>query len=96
MEEALVGIQAVQKLYGLQLSWWYANAENGTVPSYKLGKYVKFRLSEVETWIQAQRKGPTAGTNGTTPPKVVAVATPPRPKRVRPVVAKPRRQAAAR
>jgi predicted DNA-binding transcriptional regulator AlpA len=89
MEEALVGIQAVQKLYGLPLSWWYTNAENGTVPSYKLGKYVKFRLSEVEAWIQAQRRtGPPAGTNGTPPKRV----------RVRPVVAvaKPRRHAAAR
>jgi predicted DNA-binding transcriptional regulator AlpA len=87
MEEALVDIKAVQKRYGLPLSWWYTSAENGTVPSYKLGKYVKFRLSEVETWIQAQkRQGPSAGTNGTPP------------KRVRPVVvvAKPRRQAAAR
>jgi predicted DNA-binding transcriptional regulator AlpA len=87
MEEPLVGVAELQKRYGPPKSWWYANAENGTVPSYKLGKYVKFRLSEVETWIQAQkRQGPTAGTNGTPPKSVRPVV----------VVAKPRRRAAAR
>jgi len=68
MEEPLVDVKELTKRYGPPPSWWYGQALAGTVPSYKLGKYVKFRVSEVEAWIQTQRKKPPpAGTNGTPP-----------------------------
>ena len=57
MDEPLVGVKELAKRYGPPESWWYTRAEDGDCPSYKLGKYRKFRLSEVEAWIQAQRKG---------------------------------------
>jgi hypothetical protein len=43
---------------GFKASWWYANAEAGRVPSYKIGKYRKFKLSEIVKWFEAQRQGP--------------------------------------
>jgi len=65
MDEPLVDVKELTKRYGQPPSWWYVQALTGIVPSYKLGKYVKFRVSEVEAWIQTQRKQPpTAGTNG--------------------------------
>jgi hypothetical protein len=55
--EGLVSVQVLEKRYGPQASWWYSQAEVGKVPSYKLGKYRRFRLSEIEGWLAAQRKG---------------------------------------
>ncbi len=34
------------------LDWHQA----GTIPSFRLGRAVRFRLSEVETWLQEQRR----------------------------------------
>ena len=59
MEERLVGVKELKKRFGPPASWWYEQSENGDVPSYKLGKYRKFRLSEVEAWIQEQRQRPS-------------------------------------
>jgi nitrogen PTS system EIIA component len=39
-------------------------AERGTVPAFKLGGRLRFRLSEVEAWLEQSRlKGPDAGRN---------------------------------
>ena len=56
--EPLVDVEKVKEVYGNKLSWWYAAAEAGRVPSYKVGKYRRFRLSEIEAWLAAQRQGP--------------------------------------
>jgi excisionase family DNA binding protein len=58
--EKLVGIRDIAEWTGLPISWIYVNAAKSKIPCYKLGKYVKFRFSEVEQWIQQQRQGPTA------------------------------------
>jgi excisionase family DNA binding protein len=59
MENGFVDVKDLTARYGLKESWWYAKAEAGEIPSLKLGKYRKFRLSEVEAWIEAQRQKPT-------------------------------------
>jgi hypothetical protein len=59
--EDLVGVEALadKPRYGkLPASWWYANAEAGKVPSYKIGKYRRFRISEIVAHFDAQRQGP--------------------------------------
>jgi excisionase family DNA binding protein len=56
--EPLVDVKRLKELYGNPESWWYQAAETGRVPSYRIGKYRKFRLSEVEAWIKEQRQGP--------------------------------------
>ena len=58
MEERLVDVKDLKKHFGPPVSWWYARAEAGDVPSFKLGKYRKFRLSEVAAWIEKQRTRP--------------------------------------
>jgi len=54
----LVGVKDLKERYGPPESWWYSQAEAGKIPSYKLGKYRKFRLSEIESWLEAQHQGP--------------------------------------
>jgi excisionase family DNA binding protein len=56
--EPMVDVKKLEEIYGNPRSWWYAAAEAGRVPSYRIGKYRKFRISEVEAWIEAQRQGP--------------------------------------
>jgi nitrogen PTS system EIIA component len=36
-------------------------AERGAIPAFKVGGRLRFRLSEVEDWLEAQRKGPGVG-----------------------------------
>jgi len=57
MVEALVDVQQLERLYGNPRSWWYQAAESGRVPSYRIGKYRKFRVSEIEAWLAGQREG---------------------------------------
>jgi predicted DNA-binding transcriptional regulator AlpA len=56
--EPMVDVKRVSAVYGNPPSWWYASAEAGKIPSYKVGKYLRFRLSEIEAWLASQRRGP--------------------------------------
>ena len=55
--EPFLKVQQLAALTGLPSSWWYARAESGQVPHYKCGKYLRFRWSEIERYLSAQRKG---------------------------------------
>jgi excisionase family DNA binding protein len=39
------------------VSWIYAQAEGGYLPHYKCGKYLRFDLGEVQTWLQQRKRG---------------------------------------
>lgn len=55
--EPMVDVKKLEEVFGTPRSWWYTAAEDGKIPSYKVGKYRRFRLSEVEAWLVAQRQG---------------------------------------
>jgi len=54
-EEALVGVEPIEALLGLPRSTVYALARNGTLPSIKIGKARRFRISEIKTWLAKQQ-----------------------------------------
>ncbi len=56
-DEKLVGVKDLAEKYGPQASWWYQRAEAGDIPSYKLGKYRRFKPSEIERWLESRRSG---------------------------------------
>lgn len=56
MEEKFIGPREVAELTGLPISWIYSKSEAGVLPSFKVGRYVKFRPSEVVQWLEAQRR----------------------------------------
>jgi predicted DNA-binding transcriptional regulator AlpA len=65
MAEEFVGVNELERRFGLPVSWWYAKAEAEQMPSYKIGKYRKFRISEVSSWLEQHRCGPgEAGSAG--------------------------------
>jgi excisionase family DNA binding protein len=58
--ERLIGVRELADRTGLQESWIYSQAAAKKIPYLKLGKYLRFRWSEVEAWLEAQRQGPAA------------------------------------
>jgi hypothetical protein len=65
-DEMFVSVIDLEARFGLPRSWWYAQSEAGLIPSYRLRKYRRFKLSEVAAWLEAQRCGPApVASNGT-------------------------------
>jgi len=58
MNEQLVNIREMAAILGVQPSWLYKRTcRPGAIPHLKLGKYVRFRPSEVMAFFN---KGPSA------------------------------------
>jgi excisionase family DNA binding protein len=60
MADRLVDVKDLAERYGPPPSWWYAKAEAGEIPSFKLGKYRRFKIADVEDWLERHREGPPA------------------------------------
>jgi excisionase family DNA binding protein len=61
MLEPYIDIKELEKLTKLPRSWLYAQTGKGYLPHYKCGKYLRFKVSEVEEWLGRHRRG---GGNG--------------------------------
>jgi excisionase family DNA binding protein len=59
--EGFVGVDDLVEIYGWKKSWVYKQVQARTIPSYKLGHYVQFRLSEVEDWVASRKVEPSYG-----------------------------------
>ena len=53
--ESLLSPRELAEAIVVKLSWVYSKAEAGEIPCYKIGKYLRFRPSEIAAWIDAQR-----------------------------------------
>ena len=62
--EELTDVHGLHQRIGPPPSYWYSLAESGKIPHFKIGKYLRFRVSEVEAWIESQRRGPRPETPG--------------------------------
>ena len=47
----LLTIEEVQELLGVGRDWIYTRIKNGRLKSHKLGKYRRFRSSDLESYI---------------------------------------------
>ena len=62
MNEKLIDIRELSRHTGLPVSWFYERTRERTpfqknrIPFIKCGKYIRFRLSEVMAWLEAQQK----------------------------------------
>ncbi len=50
--EPYVPIEEAARFLAVPVSWLYEQAARGKVPSRKLGKYRRFRISELEEWAK--------------------------------------------
>jgi excisionase family DNA binding protein len=50
--KTLINIHQMASILGLPISWLYRRTCEGTMPHYKLGKYVRFDPEEVLAFIK--------------------------------------------
>ena len=59
MPEPLMTARELAEHLGLATATILDWAEAGRLPHFKIGRAVRFRESEVEAWLEAQRRGPS-------------------------------------
>ena len=60
MTEPLLTVQGVAELLRLPVSWVYARTRErsrNVLPHFKLGKYIRFKKSEVLAWLDRNSVG---------------------------------------
>jgi excisionase family DNA binding protein len=57
MPEPFVTVEAAARFLAVTRAWLYESVRLGRVPSYKVGHFRRFRLSELAAWMEAQREG---------------------------------------
>lgn len=55
--EPLIKAEQVAEALGVSRTWVFDRAKAGRLPSYRLGKHVRFRMSEVQAWLAEHREG---------------------------------------
>jgi excisionase family DNA binding protein len=61
VSEPLLNAREVAELLGMSAAWVLDRFETGDLPGFKLsGRAVRFRASEVETWLNGKRRGTIA------------------------------------
>jgi predicted DNA-binding transcriptional regulator AlpA len=62
VSEQLVTARAVAEQLGMSVAWVLDRFEAGELPGFKYGDSaaapVRFRLSELEDWLESRRRGP--------------------------------------
>jgi len=56
----LLTIEEIAELLKVPKTWIYQRTRersSSTIPHFKVGKYLRFSLSEVQAWLQDQRRG---------------------------------------
>jgi excisionase family DNA binding protein len=43
--------------FNVRKTWIYIKVESGELPHVRLGRYLRFRLVDVEAYLRAQRRG---------------------------------------
>lgn len=55
-EQRLLNVGELAKQLSLPRSWIYSRTRTGEIPLVRAGKYVRFSLSEVMTWLKGQQQ----------------------------------------
>ncbi len=55
-QETLITIKDVTKLLNISRTTVYRLLEKGDIPSYKIGNQLRFKLSEIEAYIEASKQ----------------------------------------
>ncbi len=62
--EQFVDIETASRFLSVKVSWLYEQVRLGRVPSVKIGKFRRFRLSELEQWARGNGGTAKSGGNG--------------------------------
>ena len=50
--EGFVGVESAAAFLDVKVSWIYEMVRPRKIPSYKIGPFRKFKLSELDTWAR--------------------------------------------
>jgi excisionase family DNA binding protein len=53
--EKLVGREEISKIFGISIETVDRLTKDSGLPYYKLGRFTKFRVSEIERWLKERR-----------------------------------------
>jgi excisionase family DNA binding protein len=56
-DDRLLDVKAVAERLSVPVSWVYAHAEAGRLPSFRIGRYRRFSAREIDQWLAKQRDG---------------------------------------
>jgi excisionase family DNA binding protein len=59
-DDKLLTAGEVADLIRVTRSWVYAETRRNAIPHLRLGRYVRYRRSAIEAWMQAVERGPGA------------------------------------
>ncbi len=62
--EPFVGIEEAAKFLAVKVSYVYEQCRLNRMPSYKVGAFRRFKLSELEAWARGSQHGRTDGREG--------------------------------
>ncbi len=62
--EPFVDIQEAARFLNVRVSWLYEQVRLGKVPSYKVGAFRRFKISDLDTWAHAKRNDPLPSKQG--------------------------------
>ena len=57
-EDRLLTVQDVAEWLAVPVSWVYAAAESGKLPSVRVGRYRRFHRADIERYLEQQRQRP--------------------------------------
>ena len=60
-EEPLLTAGEVASLMRVSTAWVYAETRRNALPHVRLGRYVRFRRSAIEQWLDDVERGPRIG-----------------------------------
>ena len=56
----LLTVRDVADMLNVKESWVYIKTETRELPHVKLGRYLRFRLSDIESYLRSQQRGAEA------------------------------------
>lgn len=54
----LLTVEQVSSLLNMKRSFVYGLVESGTIPYYRIGRLIRFRLNDIESWMENHRIEP--------------------------------------
>jgi excisionase family DNA binding protein len=59
MSEALLTARQVAELLAVKETWVREATRDGRLPHLRLGRYRRYRRSEIDAWLETQKHGPS-------------------------------------